>query len=77
MALDTTKEQLIEALEKHELVVTSSEGKMVWLKKEYTIEIENESLFKLKQGGMVIAPFDDIHEMCQFIKMDIQLNEES
>ncbi|MEM9547379.1 MAG: hypothetical protein AAGA77_15475 [Bacteroidota bacterium] len=77
MTLHTTKEILLEALVKNDLTVQSSTDEMIVLNGNYTIEIENESLFKLKQKEFVIAPFDDIHEMCQFIKMDIQLNEES
>ena len=50
---------------------------MVFLEKEYTIEIEGKKLFKLKQGGQVVAPFNDVEELCNFIKMDMQLNEKN
>jgi hypothetical protein len=33
------------------------------------IEIEANGIFKLRSEGLVIAPFADLDELCQFIKM--------
>ncbi|MEO1260397.1 MAG: hypothetical protein AAFZ15_16490 [Bacteroidota bacterium] len=64
-------------LKKNGLEIKAQEGKTVYLKWGYVIEIENEHLFKLIQDDQVIAPFADVEELCQFIKMDMQLNEKS
>ena len=57
-------------------MVTQSESK-VELLEGYTIEIEGNNLFKLLQEGQVIAPFADVEELCDFIKMDMKINEEN
>ncbi|MEM9821720.1 MAG: hypothetical protein AAF985_11635 [Bacteroidota bacterium] len=71
------KEFLLFALRHFEIPVLSHEGKMLYLAKRYTIEIEGKKRFKLSQDNYVIAPFGDVEELCQFIKMDMQLNEKS
>lgn len=71
------KEFLLFALKHFDITVTSHDGKMVYMDMDYTIEIEGKNLFKLLQDGQVVAPFADVEELCQFIKMDMQLNEES
>ncbi len=71
------KQVLLFALKRYNLEVKTQEGKMIKLEKGYLIEIEDINLFKLLQGGQVIAPFAQVEEMCQFIKMDMQINEES
>lgn len=71
------KEFLLFALNHFEIKVTSHEGKMVYIEMEYTIEIEGKKLFKLMQGGQVIAPFSDVEELCNFIKKDMQLHEKN
>ena len=48
---------------------------MVYLEMDYAIEIEGKSLFKLLQAGQVVAPFNEVEELCHFIKMDLQINE--
>ncbi|MEZ4956729.1 MAG: hypothetical protein R2825_24440 [Saprospiraceae bacterium] len=74
--MENVKNRLLSALKNHELITNSQEGKIINLNMGYTIEIEGENLFKLIHGGQVIAPFADIEELCSFIKMDMQLNEE-
>lgn len=66
---------LLAALQQFNIAVVNEEGKMVFLEKDYTIEVEQNGLFKLSQEGYVIAPFKDLEELCQFIKTDMQLNE--
>jgi hypothetical protein len=71
------KEFLLFALNHFDIKVNSHDGKMVIIDMEYVIEIEGENLFKLLQGGQVVAPFSDVEELCRFIKMDMQLNEKN
>lgn len=71
------KDFLLFALNHFEIKVIKHEGKMVFIDKDYAVEIEGQKLFKLLQGGQVIAPFSNVEELCNFIKMDIQLNEEN
>ncbi|NRB49957.1 MAG: hypothetical protein HRU41_19940 [Saprospiraceae bacterium] len=71
------KEFLLFALNHFGLEVQGQEGKMVYLNQAYTIEVEGQQLYKLMQDRQVVAPFSDVEELCRFIKMDMQLNEES
>ncbi|MEO1627705.1 MAG: hypothetical protein AAFV25_21325 [Bacteroidota bacterium] len=71
------KDFLLFALGHFDIPVQSHQGKMVYLAMEYAIEIEGKKLFKLTQANRVIAPFADVEEMCQFIKTDMQINEEN
>jgi len=77
MDLETVKKTLLELLIRNDLKVISDEQRLIKLEKEYSIEIENASLFKLIHEGFVVAPFNDLNEMCNFIKMDMALNEEN
>ena len=70
------KEFLLFALKHFEISVTSHDGRMIYMDMDYTIEVEGKELFKLLQGGQVVAPFSDVEELCNFIKMDMQVNEE-
>jgi hypothetical protein len=74
--MENAKNRLLSTLKNYSLIVNSQEGKIINLNRSYTIEIEGENLFKLIHDGQVIAPFADIEELCSFIKMDMQLNEE-
>ncbi len=71
------KEFLLFALNHFKLKVISEEGKMINLKMGYAIEIEGQKIFKLLQGGQVVAPFNEVEELCDFIKKDMQLNEKN
>ncbi len=71
------KDFLLFALNHFGIKVTSSQEKIILLERGYAIEVEGQQLFKLLQDGQVIAPFADVEELCNFIKMDIQLNEEN
>jgi hypothetical protein len=74
--MENAKNRLLSMLKNYSLLIDSQEGKIINLNLGYTIEIEGENLFKLIQGGQVIAPFADIEDLCSFIKMDMQLYEE-
>ena len=75
--MDDPKAVLLFSLDHFNIDVRSQNGKMVFLEKGYIIEVEGERLYKLLQDNQVIAPFDDVEELCNFIKMDMQLNEEN
>lgn len=68
------KEFLLFALRHFDLELTSQNGNMFFLAGDYAIELEGRQLFKLLQGGQVVAPFSDVAELCNFIKMDRQIN---
>jgi len=63
------KEKLMEALRKYGVVIVKEDGKYVYTESDYCVEIENASLFKLSQDGYVIAPYDNLDELCEMIKM--------
>lgn len=71
------KDFLLFALNHFDIRVHSHEGKMVYMDMDYTIEVEGRNLYKLMQGGQVVASFADVEELCNFIKMDRQLNEKN
>ncbi len=71
------KEFLLFALQHFKLDVLNDEGNIIFIEKDYKIEIEGQKLFKLIHSGSVVAPFDDVEELCNFIKRDIELNEEN
>lgn len=71
------KEFLLFALQHFKLEVIRHEGNIICIEKDYCIEIEGQKLFKLLHRGEVVSPFNDVEELCHFIKRDIELNEES
>ncbi len=70
------KEFLLFALDHFGIEVVAQQGHLITLEKGYAIEIEGKNLFKLLQGGQVVAPFADVEALCRFIKMDMPFNEE-
>jgi hypothetical protein len=67
-SLEDVKAYLRYAFGVYEIDIIKVEGNMIYLENNYSVEIENESLFKLLSEGLVIAPFDDVEELCLFIK---------
>ena len=67
-------ETLLATLSQHGLKAVSHQGEVVNLERGYDIKVEGPNLFKLLERGLVVAPFDDREELCQFIKMDMELN---
>jgi hypothetical protein len=61
------KEELKDCLQFFNIEMESDEGNKVYLQKGYCIEVEANGLYKLMQHGEVIAPFDDLNELCHFI----------
>ncbi|HMQ45851.1 MAG TPA: hypothetical protein PKA00_02830 [Saprospiraceae bacterium] len=67
--------ELLQKLNERGIQVLKQTEREYLLELDYVIEIEGNELFKLLQNGYVIAPFDDIDELCDFILMDKQLHE--
>jgi hypothetical protein len=59
--------QLVDALAYYEIPVLEMTERHVYVIKNYSIEVEPSGVFKLMDGGTVIAPFDDLDELCLFI----------
>lgn len=64
-----TKESLIQALNRYNIQILNDRGKYLDLENDYEVEIEANGIFKLRSEGLVVAPFADLDELCQFIKM--------
>ncbi len=65
----TPREWLLLALSDFNIAVVADHGHLLEVEKEYTIEIEQNGIFKLIWKGKVVAPFQDLAELCQFIQM--------
>lgn len=65
----TPREWLLLALRDFDIAVLADEGNFLEVEKEYSIEVEQNGVFKLRWKGKVVAPFQDLAEMCQFIRM--------
>ncbi|MDO8995690.1 hypothetical protein [Sediminibacterium sp.] len=62
-----SKDFLLGALKYYNIEIIKNEDNHITIFKDYVIEIETNGLFKLKCDGQVIAPFDDIDELCRFV----------
>ena len=56
------------ALDYYEIPIERIEERMFYLANDYQVEVERGFLFKLLWRNEVVAPFNDLDEMCQFIK---------
>lgn len=65
----TPHEWLLFALSDFGIAVVSDNGRFVEVEKDYTIEIEQNGVYKLIWKGKVVAPFQDLAELCHFIQM--------
>ncbi len=64
----TAVERLLEMMQKYNLPVLSQAGIEIHTQSGYVIEVEGSALYKLIHLGDVVAPFDDLDELCGFIK---------
>jgi len=60
-------EILLEALKFYEIKIVSVNGNFVKVDHNYEIEVEVNGLYKLSEDGYIVAPFNDINELCRFI----------
>lgn len=65
------KTLLLLVLKGMDIDVIGEKGKIVEVASGFSIEVEAQSLYRLSHEGMVIAPFDDVVDMCHFIKSNI------
>ena len=63
------KELLLRALQDSGIAVLRQEENKVFVENDYCVEVEGKNLFKLSQEGYIIAPYDNLNELCQMIKM--------
>jgi hypothetical protein len=63
----TALEILLEALQFYEIEVVSVNGNFVKVRNNYEIEVEPVGLYKLSDDGYIVAPFNDINELCRFM----------
>ncbi len=61
------KDILLGALAFYKIPLISDTAFIIIVPNNYTIEVEQNGLYKLKSDGYVIAPFDDINKLCRFI----------
>jgi hypothetical protein len=63
----TPQEMLLEALDFYTIEIISINGNRIKVQNNFEIEVESNGLYKLFDDGYVVAPFDDINELCRFI----------
>jgi hypothetical protein len=63
------KARLLEALAAYGIAVLADDGPKVVVENDYAVEVEANGLYKLFWKGKVIAPFDDLDALCQFVRM--------
>ena len=69
------KEFLIFGLKHFEIDIVQIDNNVIHISNNYQIEIEGNQLYKLLHEGAVIAPFNSVEELCNFVKQDMKLNE--
>jgi|688.fasta_scaffold07912_13 hypothetical protein len=62
------KELLLQAFHAYGISVIREDGNKVFTESEYCVEVEGPHLFKLSQDDYIVAPYDNIDELCQMIK---------
>jgi len=63
------QEILLAALKFYQIDIVSVKDNHVKVQNKFEIEVEDNGLYKLFDDGYVVAPFDDIDELCRFILM--------
>ena len=58
---------LLEALQFYEIEILAVNENHVKVQNNYEVEVEANGLYKLLDDGYIVAPFDDINELCRFI----------
>jgi hypothetical protein len=65
----TAQEVLLDALKYYGIEVLAVNGENVKLRGNFEVEVEASGLYKLLDDGYIVAPFNDINELCRFILM--------
>lgn len=61
------KERLLDALLYYNIEILETNANKIKIGRGYSIEIEQNGLLKLFSDGQVVAPFDDLDELCRFV----------
>lgn len=64
----TATEDLVRMMARFELPVLRLQEKQIETQAGFVVEVEGQGLYKLIHLGDVVAPFDDLEELCLFIK---------
>lgn len=64
---EEAKHYLLEALEFYNIGIEDSSSFHIILERGFEIEVEKNGLYRLLSDGMVVAPFNDLNEICRFI----------
>ena len=65
----TAQEILVDALTFYQIEIIGVKDNHVKVQNKFEIEVETNGFYKLYDDGYVVAPFDDINELCRFILM--------
>jgi hypothetical protein len=65
----TAQENLLEALKFYGIEIISIEANHIQVQQNFEIEVEANGLYRLIDDGYVVAPFNDLNELCRFILM--------
>lgn len=60
----TPRQHLLLALAYYGIQVVEDRGRSLLLEREYIVELERGMLFKLYWKGAVVAPFDNLDDLC-------------
>lgn len=60
-------ELLQAALHYYNIEIIKREHNCFFIGRGYEIEVEQNGLYKLRSDGQVVAPFDDVDELCRFV----------
>ena len=63
----TALEILLGALDHYGIEIVSVRDNHIKAQNNFEIEVEANGLYKLLDDGYVVAPFDDVNELCRFI----------
>ena len=61
------RQHLLMALNYYDIKILKEEEDFLYLEKDYSVELEKGFLFKLYWKGTVVAPFNQLDELCQHI----------
>ena len=64
----TATEDLVRMMVRFELPVLRLQEKQIETQAGFVVEVEGPGLYKLIHLGDVVAPFDDLEDLCLFIK---------
>ena len=61
------------ALKETKINIVSRKDKYFDLENGFQIEVEGKDLYRLSHEGWVISPFDDIGNLCEFLRKNVNI----